>query len=149
MAAVYRPAMRKDASHLYDIRRRSILELAPPTMPAAEARAWAAQLTLSGMERKLRELEVWVAELDGVAAGWGAIRGDMLKGLYTAPEFAGQGVGAGLLGMLEGLMREREFPSVRLEASSNAHGFYLRRCYRATGPQTAKGAWPMAKEHLA
>jgi putative acetyltransferase len=149
MGAAYRLAMRKDASRLYDIRRRSILELAPPTMPAVEAQAWASKLTLSGMERKLRELEVWVAELDGVVAGWGAIRGDSLEGLYTAPEFAGQGVGAGLLDRFEGLMREREFPSVRLEASSNARGFYLCRGYRATGPRTAKGAWPMVKEHLA
>jgi GNAT superfamily N-acetyltransferase len=149
MGAVYRPAMRKDASRLYDVRRRSIEELAPPTMPAAEAQTWASQLTLAGMERKLRELEVWVAELDGVVAGWGAIRGDMLEGLYTAPEFTGQGVGAGLLDRLEGLMREREFRSVRLEASTNARGFYLRRGYRTTGPQTADGAWPMAKEHLA
>ncbi|MEH2556203.1 putative acetyltransferase [Bradyrhizobium algeriense] len=149
MDAIYRRAMRKDVSRLHDVRRRSILELALPTMPVAEAQAWAAQLTLSGMERKLRELEVWVAELDGVVIGWGAIRGDMLEGLYAAPEFAGKGVGAGLLAMLEGLMRERQFPSVRLEASSNARGFYLRRGYRATGPQTAKGAWPMVKEHLA
>jgi putative acetyltransferase len=149
MSAEYRLAMWKDASRLYDIRRRSIQELAPPAMPAPEAQAWASQLTLSGMERKLRELEVWVAELEGVVAGWGAICGDMLEGLYTAPEFAGQGVGAGLLDRLEGLMREREFPSVRLEASSNARGFYLRRRYRAAGPQTSKGAWPMVKEHLA
>lgn len=148
MGAVYRPAMRKDASRLYDIRRRSILELAPPTMPKAEATAWAAQLTLSGMERKLRELEVWVAELDGVIVGWGAIRGDRLEGLYVAAEFAGQGVGAGLLDRLEGLMRDREFPSVRAEASSNARGFYLRRGYRTTGPQTPDGAWPIAKELL-
>jgi GNAT superfamily N-acetyltransferase len=148
MAAVYRPAMRKDASRLYDIRRRSILELASPAMPAAEAKAWASKLTLSGMERKLRELEVWVAELHGVVVGWGAIRGDTLEGLYAAPEFAGQGVGAGLLGMLEGLIRDREFPSVRAEASSNARGFYLRRGYRATGPQTPDGAWPISKELL-
>ncbi len=149
MDAVYRLAMREDASRLHDIRRRSILELAPPAMPTAEAQAWAERVTLSGMERKLRELEVWVAELDGTVAGWGAIRDDMLEGLYTAPEFAGQGVGAGLLDRLEGLMREREFPSVRLEASSNALGFYLRRGYRATGLQTPDGAWPMVKEHLA
>jgi putative acetyltransferase len=148
MGAVYRLAKRKDASDLYDIRRRSILELAPPAMPKAEAQAWAAQLTLSGMERKLRELEVWVAELDGAVVGWGAIRGDMLEGLYVAVEFAGQGVGAGLLGMLEGLIREREFPSVHAEASINARGFYLRRGYRAAGPQTPKGAWPIAKELL-
>ncbi len=90
MGAVYRLAMRKDASRLYDIRRRSILELAPPTMPAAEAQAWAAQLTLSGMERKLRELEIWVAELDGIVAGWGAIRGDMLEGCIRRQNLPGR-----------------------------------------------------------
>ena len=149
LAPVYRLAMRTDASRLYDIRRQSILELAPPTMPATEAQAWAKRLTLSEMERKLQDLEIWIADLSGIVAGWGAIRGDMLEGLYTAPEFAGQGVGAGLLDRLEGLMREREFRSVRLDASSNARGFYLRRGYRATGPQTCDGAWPMVKEHIA
>ena len=148
MGAVYRRAMRKDASRLYDIRRRSILELAPPKMSVAEAKRWAARLTPPGMERKLRELEVWVAEFNGIVAGWGAIRDDRLEGLYTAPEFAGQGIGAGLLGMLEGLMRDREFPSVHAEASSNARAFYLRRGYRATAPQMPEGAWPMAKELL-
>ena len=142
MGAVYRRAMRKDASRLYDIRRRSILELAPPTMQKAEAQAWASQLTLSGMGRKLRELEVWAAELDGLVVAWGAIRGDMLEGLYVAAEFAGQGIGAGLLDRLEALMREREFPSVRLEASSNARGFYLRRGYRATARKRRKAPGP-------
>jgi len=123
MGAVYRLAKRKDASGLYDIRRQSILELAPPKMSVAEAQAWAAQLTLSGMEQKLRELEVWVAELDGVIVGWGAIRSDRLEGLYAAPEFAGQGIGAGLLDMLEGLMRGRGIQAVRAEASSNAREF--------------------------
>jgi putative acetyltransferase len=145
MGAVHRLAIRKDASSLHDIRRRSILALAPPMMPVAEAQAWAAQLTLSGMELKLRELEVWVAEPGGVLAAWGAIRGDYLEGLYTAPESAGQGVGAGLLAMLEGLIRERQFPSVRAEASSNALAFYLGRGYRANGPQVANGAWPIVK----
>ena len=96
------------------------------------------------MELKLRELEVWVAER-GVLAGWGAIRGDYLEGLYTAPEAAGQGIGAGLLAMLEGLIRARQFLSVRAEASSNALAFYLRRGYWANGPQAANGAWPVVK----
>lgn len=149
MAAVYRRAICKDASRLHDIRRRSILELAPPAIPAAEAQAWASKLSLFGMERKLLELEVWVAEFNGVAAGWGAIRGNRLEGLYAAPEFAGQGVGAGLLNELEGLIRDRGFPSVHAEASTNARDFYRRRGYRATGPQTPDGAWPIAKEHPA
>jgi len=145
MAAVHRLATPDDAGLLHDIRRRSILELAPPTMPVPEAQAWASRLTPSGMEQKLCELEVWVAEQDGIVAGWGAIRGDYLEGLYTAPESAGQGIGAGLLGMLEGLIRERRFPSVRAEASSNALAFYIRRGYRANGPQVPNGAWPIAK----
>jgi len=138
--------MLDDARRLYDVRRQSILELAPPKMSAAEATAWATQLTLPGMERKLRELEIWVAELNGTAAGWGAIRGDYLEGLYLAPEFAGRGVGAELLGMLEGLLRQRGIPAMRAAASVNARDFYLRRGYSATGPQTPEGAWPMTKQ---
>ena len=114
-------------------------------MPVAEAQGWAAQLSPAGMEQKLRDLEVWVAEQGSALAAWGAIRGDYLEGLYTAPESAGQGVGAGLLAMLEGLIRKRQFPSVRAEASSNALAFYLRRGYRANGPQVPNGAWPIIK----
>jgi putative acetyltransferase len=146
MGAIYRLATREDANRLYDIRRRSILELAPPTMQKAEAQAWAERLTLAGMEQKLRELEVWVAERDGIVVGWGAIRGGYLEGLYTAPEFAGQGVGAGLLEMVERLMRGRSIQAVQAEASSNAREFYIRRGYRVTGPQTPKRAWPIEKE---
>jgi putative acetyltransferase len=148
MRAIHRQATLDDASRLYDLRRRSILELAPPAMAVAEAKARATQLTQSGMEQKLRELEVWVAELDGTVVGWGAIRAGRLEGLYTVPEFAGQGVGAGLLDWLEGLLRDRKFPSVRADASVNARDFYLRRGYRPTGPQTQQGAWPIAKELL-
>jgi putative acetyltransferase len=99
-------------------------------------------------ERKLRDLEIWIAELGGVVAGWGAIHDDVLEGLYTAPEYAGQGVGAGLLDRLEALMRGRGFEVVRAEASTNARGFYLRRGYRVTGPQTPVGAWPIARQLL-
>jgi putative acetyltransferase len=144
-AAVHRPATLDDATRLFEVRRRSILELAPSGMSVGDAEAWAMQLTRAGMERKLRELETWVAELDGIAAGWGAIRGEYLEGLYTAPEFAGRGIGTGLLATLEGLMRQRGVQAVRAEASSNAREFYLRRGYRASGPQTANGAWPITK----
>jgi putative acetyltransferase len=146
MGAVHRLAMFCEASRLYEVRRQSILELAPPRISIGEAEAWARKLTLTGMERKLRELEIWVAELDGAVAGWGAIRGDCLEGLYVASEFAGRGVGADLLGTLERLMRERGVQAVRAEASTNARDFYLRRGYGATGPQTAEGAWPIAKQ---
>jgi putative acetyltransferase len=146
MAAVHRPATLEDAPALFDLRRRSILELAARGLPAGEAEAWAAKLTLAGMETKLRELEVWVAQLDGVVAGWGAVRGDILEGLYTAPGFAGRGMGSDMLTELERLMIARGVAAAHAEASSNALGFYLRRSYRASGPQTADGAWPITKD---
>lgn len=83
MGAIHRMATLDDARRLYRIRRQSILALAPPLMAAVEAELWAAKLTLAGMEQKLRDLEIWLAELDGIAAGWGAIRGEYLEGLYT------------------------------------------------------------------
>jgi len=147
-AAVHRRATLSDAPRLFEVRRRSILELAPSGMSVAEAEAWAKKLTPTGMAQKLREFEIWIAELDDVVAGWGAIRGDVLEGLYTAPEYAGQGIGAALLHRLEALMRGRGIDAIHGEASSNARPFYLRRGYRATGPQTPVGAWPIAKQLL-
>ena len=147
-AVVHRLASLDDAAILFEVRRLSILQLAPPKMSVADAGAWAGQLTLAGMQQKLRDLEIWIAELDSVVAGWGAIRGDVLEGLYTAPECAGQGVGAALLDRLEELMRGRGFEAVRAEASTNALGFYLRRGYRVTGSQTPAGAWPIARQLL-
>ena len=146
MAPVHRPATLDDAATLFDLRRRSILELAATGLPAGEAEAWAAKLTLAGMERKLREFEIWVAELNGVVAAWAAIRGDTLEGLYAAPEYAGRGVASGILIRLEGLMIARGVAAVQAEASSNAKDFYLRRGYRMSGPQTVGGAWPITKD---
>ena len=145
-AALHRLATLDDAPRLFEVRRRSIVELAAPGMSIADAERWAGQLNLTGMEQKLREQEIWIAEAEGVVAGWGGIRGDTLESLYTAPEHAGQGVGAALLDRLEGLMRERGFEAVRAEASPNALGFYLRRGYRVTGSITPVGAWPIARQ---
>lgn len=145
MDPVHRLATRDDAARLFDIRRQSILELAVGGMSAEQAAGWATGLTLPGMERKLDDLEIWIAERDRLAAGWGAIRGGYLEGLYTVPGFARRGVGAGLLAMLERLMRGRGVRAVEAEASPNALAFYLRRGYRVNGPQMANGAWPIAK----
>jgi putative acetyltransferase len=134
-----------DAPALFEVRRRSILALAPPVISVADAETWAARLTLARMEARFRDLEVWIAETGGVVAGWGGIRGDFLESLYTAPECAGQGIGSALLGRLERLMRERGVDAVRAEASPNALSFYLRRGYGLTGPQMPVGAWPIAK----
>ena len=145
MKAVHRLATLGDARRLFELRRKSILALAPKGMAVAQAEIWAANLTVAGMEGKIREMEIWIVELNDTVVGWGALRGDQLEGLYTDPEFAGQGIATELLGMLEGLMRERGLPAVHAQASSNAEEFYLRRGYQPIGLRTPAGAQPVTK----
>ena len=145
MKATYRLATPADVARLFEVRQRSILALAPGEMSRPEAETWAATLNVAGMERKLRELEIWVAEVDGAVAGWGAIHGNRLEGLYTDPQFARQGVGTGLLGLLEVLMRQRGISSVSAEASANAEGFYARRGYQLIGLRTMEYGQPISK----
>jgi len=142
---VHRLATPADAKLLFELRRKSILALAPRGMPLAHAEAWATDLTAVGMKRKLRALEIWIAALNGTVAAWGAIHGDRLEGLYTDPVFARRGIGTELLGLLEGLMRERGIAAVCADSSANAEAFYLRRGYRRSGPQTQEGALPITK----
>src|SRR5262245_37765920 len=144
MKVEHRLATLNDAKRLFELRRQSINELAVQGMPIAEAASWAEKLTVAGMQRKLSELEIWVAEIGAKVVGWGAIRGDRLEGLYTDPEFAGRGIGTELLGVLEGLMRERGILTVRAEASSNAEEFYLGRGYEPVGLPTPEGTLPIA-----
>jgi putative acetyltransferase len=145
MKITLRLATLDDANRLFELRGHSITALAVSAMSTADAKSWAARLTLPGMQEKLRELEVWVAEAGGIIAGWGAIRGDRLEGLYTEPQLARRGIGTELLRLLEALARERGLSVMRAQASSNALHFYLRRGYELCGPQTPDGALPIAK----
>jgi putative acetyltransferase len=141
----YRRALGDDVERLFKLRRRSILALAPRGMPATEAAAWAEALAVSGMERKISELEIWLAVAGDAVAGWGAIHGDRLEGLYTDPDWAGRGVGTRLLLHLEALMRGRGVTAICADASPNAEAFYLRRGYAAFKNRTPKGAQPIRK----
>lgn len=145
MKATHRLATPGDANRLFELRRQSIIALAPTGMSVAEAETWAATLTATGMERKIRELEIWVAEMGDTIVGWGSIRGDKLEGLYTDPEFAGQGIGTVLLGYLESLMRGRGIAAVRADVSANAEAFYLRRGYARSDARTPDRAQPIRK----
>lgn len=141
----HRKATRRDAKRLFELRRKSILELAPSGMAVAQSERWAVAVTIEGMEQKIREMEVWVAEVKGTIVGWVAMRGDCLEGLYTDPEFAGRGVATELLGLAEQWMRERGIETIRAEASWNSEAFYLRRGYEPAGPRPSDGARPIVK----
>jgi putative acetyltransferase len=146
MNAAFRLAKVADADALFDIRRRSIAELARGGMPVAEADMWAASLTVDEMSDRIRDFEIWIAEVGRAPVGWGSIRGHRLEGLYILPEFAGRHIGTMLLDLLEGIIRKRGFPAVEAEASANAEAFYLRRGYERHRPRTKEGAQPIRKQ---
>ncbi|MEA3151212.1 MAG: putative acetyltransferase [Gammaproteobacteria bacterium] len=145
MKLAIRKALFGDVPRLWELRRQSILELAPAGMTMDQSRAWAANLTIQGMEKRFRETEVWIAEMDDAIVGWVAVRADHLVALYADPRFARKGIGSELLGWAEGLMREAGIELIRAEASPNAEEFYLRRGYEPAGLRAADGALPLLK----
>jgi putative acetyltransferase len=130
---------------MWEVRQQSILKLAPQGMTIAQSETWAFSMTIQGMERRFREAEIWIAEINGAIAGWIAVRGDYIDGLYTDPEFAAQGIGSELLSLAENLMEIRGIDVVRLDSSVNAVNFYLRRGYELTGDPPGNNAIPMSK----
>ena len=54
---------------LFELRRKSIIALAPKGMAVALAETWATNLTVAGAERKIRELEMWIVELNDTVVG--------------------------------------------------------------------------------
>jgi hypothetical protein len=81
-----------DVPRLWQLRRDSIIELAPEGMAIAQAEAWAATLTVTGMKQRFLETEIWVGESDGIIAGWIAMREDYIDGLYTDPRKGSSGL---------------------------------------------------------
>jgi putative acetyltransferase len=134
-----------DVPRLWQLRRDSIIELAPQGMAIKQAEAWAATPTAAGMEKRFLETEIWVGETDGVIAGWIAMREEYIDGLYTDPRYARQSVATQLLCFAERLMSERAIQIIRLEASLNAEHFYLRRGYVSTTVRVPNEAIPMEK----
>lgn len=114
-------------------------------MSQAEAETWAAKLTVAGMQQKLSQLEIWVAEVDASITGWAAIHGDRLEGMYVDPAFVGKGIGTGLLELVEGRMRAKGLASISAEASANAERFYLQRGYEPVGIRTQEYGLPVRK----
>jgi putative acetyltransferase len=140
-----RAATRSDAEVLHELRRRSILQLAPTSMSVARAREWANKGSVEFMRQRLEEVEAWVAEEHGEILGWVAVRGDYLDALYVEPARSGQRIGTFLLRLAEEELRRRGIEIVRVDASWNSEGFYLRHDYEFIGPRPPDDARPMRR----
>lgn len=136
---------------LIELRTASILQIASRDLSVAQTLEWVARVTFADMERRIREMDVWVAEASeapggaNTIVGWMAVDGDRLEGLYTDPRFEGRGVGTQLLDAAEDLVRRRDGEVLRADAARNAEAFYFRRGYVPEGPPLPHGPQPVIK----
>jgi hypothetical protein len=107
-------------------------------MSIAEAASWAEKLTVAGMQWKISELEIWVAEIGAKVVGVGCNSRRPVGGAVHGP------CRPRLPSLLEGLMRGRGILAARAEASANAE-FYLGRGYERTDSRTLEGPQPIRK----
>ena len=147
-----RRAEATDAEALANVRRSAILALAVPAMSREQAamsreqaQQWAMRAAPDRTARAMRDHVVWVA-VDGAAIGWVEVDRDRVAALYVSPSCSRRGVGSALLARAEAFIRSSGYAMARLESSSNALDFYLRRGYVRCGPPDAVGAYPLRKD---
>jgi GNAT superfamily N-acetyltransferase len=118
-----RPAIPGEASALTQI---ALAAKAYWGYPERWLELWKPQLTFS--PAYLEENESWVAELDGVPAGFYTLLekdgSAWIENLWVSPVVIGKGVGKRLFLHALELSRQRGFASLHLEADPNAAGFY-------------------------
>jgi putative acetyltransferase len=120
---------------MFEVRKASILGLAPSGMSVPQSIDWSSRLTLEAMTQRLNHAEFWVAEIDNAIVGWVGIRSDEIYGLYVDPHLVNRGIGSGLLRLAEENMLAAGITKARLDASWNAEAFYIRQGFKPTGPR--------------
>jgi GNAT superfamily N-acetyltransferase len=140
MALELRAGRSEDAEALFSIHRESAMtayvEIFPPgryRFPDAEMRAhWVSVLDAP-------DVDVVVAERDGVPVGFASVSAGWLRALFVAPAEWGRGAGGALHDEAVGLLRRRGGSDAHLwvlEQNSRARRFYETRGWRDDGGRT-------------
>ena len=126
---VIRRAAETDIPAMSDVLTRSITALCAldhHNDPAAIA-AWTSNKTPEGVRRMLEnpDVQLYVAEHDGVIAAVGCVQGGNEIGLnYVHPAHRFVGVSRALLAAMEQSMREAGITEATLNSTQTAHAFY-------------------------
>lgn len=114
-----RPALPEEREALEDLQRRASLAL-PDYREQLEANPDAIHLPTGQIARG----DVLVAELDGQVAGFAALDGPELDGLFVRPDWWGRGIGRALIQEAVHESRRRGLSLVTVLASPGARQFY-------------------------
>ena len=127
VALVIRNARPEDAEALCVAHRLAILETARGFYTETQLIAWVAGVTIEAHRRQSRSPDFFVAELDGLIVGFGAldVSEHRLSLLYVHPNYSRRGIGRALSQTIEQRARDKGIKELRLESSLNAAQFYL------------------------
>ena len=116
-----RPATESDADAVASVNlaARRAAPMPPSVHADDDVRAWLRGRLVAG------EDEFWVAEVDGVVAGYARLTPTWLDDLYVHPDYAGQGLGTALLDLAKA-QRPDGFCLWVFEMNIPARGFYAR-----------------------
>lgn len=128
-----RPFLPADTPVLAAIFASSIEELAGDDYSEAQQEAWmAAADDEDAFGRRLAGELTLIATVQDSPVGFASLRGnDHIDMLYVHPSVAGQGVATMLVDALEKLAGSRGAKTLTVDASDNAHRFFLRRGFVA------------------
>lgn len=129
-----RPCLPGEGAALADLMRRSVAGLGGRHYAPAQVRAWASLLPpAEAVERSLGDGRIVLVALagDGRPLAFGDLEADgHIDRLFAAPEAAGTGVAAALIGALETCARRQGLSRLYVEASEAARGAFLRHGFR-------------------
>jgi len=129
-----RGATEADAESIGRIFSSSIRELAKDYYNALQIESWAGGFSIEQVLERIRLGGTYVAEFDGVIAGFGTIvlsRGEV-EMVYVSPDYARKGVGAALVRFLEEIALDAGVKLLHLRGSLNAVPFYVHMGYVIT-----------------
>jgi putative acetyltransferase len=129
----FRHAKPDDAAEIMRVHRASILVLGRESYSHAEVESWAAGLVperyVEAMSAGGETFIVAVAP-DGALAGFCSFKGNEVKGLYVAPDWARRGVGSALLRQAEATIGAGGHRLIHIVASLSGAAFYEHHGYR-------------------
>lgn len=131
-----RKATQDDRVDICNVHRSAALQVDTDHYRATELEAWVTHLSPDLYEQLIATQEFVVAEVDGAVVGFGHLNLEMgaVKAVYVSPDRVRKGVGTSLLNALEKSACAAGIERLRLDASLNSVGFYVRMGYQVERP---------------
>ncbi len=124
MEMIIRPELVSDAEAVCRVHHAAVAAIADQYYALELRQAWISSCTVASVQAGILATIGFVAEIDGVVVGFGALHKDEVRVLYVHPNYQGQGIGKALLEKLESMAIAQGITKLHLKGSLNAAAFY-------------------------